>query len=117
MKALDPLHLEAACPAMASEGATENRASEERGRSPAGKSDSPLLQSPDGATQMFNPVGAEQAESAAESQAGRTGMRSMVGKLTVGAERAGVTDWNAGTDAGRSCKTRGGVPYGSFAGV
>lgn len=112
MKALDPLHLEAEVDgAMASDlGATKSKATE-------AKTNSPLLQNPNGATQMFNPVGGQKGEGAADCQAGRIRMGGQAGRMTVGPERAGVTDWQAGTDGGKSSKARGGVPYGSFAGV
>ena len=117
MKALDPLKLEAAQGAMAN----NDRASEEAAtHRPAGQADSLLLQHPDGATQRFNPVGAEDGELEQDDQEakdGRNGMRRLAGRVTVGAERIGATDWDAGTDGGKSSKPRVGVPYGSFAGV
>ncbi|KAG0579710.1 hypothetical protein M758_4G119200 [Ceratodon purpureus] len=113
MKSLDPLHLGAqADGAIESERATTNRAP-----AASGKSNSPLLQNPNGATQMFNPVGEENGHAAADSEAGRAGIRGLTGVLTVGAERAGNTDWQTGTDGGKSAKSRVGIPYGTFAGV
>ncbi|KAG0619272.1 hypothetical protein M758_4G127900 [Ceratodon purpureus] len=78
----------------------------------------PLLQNPEGATQMFTDMHgiSSELEGAPDVPPANTGMRHMAG-LTVGAQRLGTTDWGSGTDGGRSGKPQDGVPYGSFVGV
>ena len=78
----------------------------------------PLLQNPDGATQMFTDMHgiSDELEGDPEVLSANTGMRQMAG-LTVGAQRLGNTDWGCGTDGGISGKPQDGVPYGSFTGV
>lgn len=117
IKALDPLKLEATA------GKQDYRTDSTgvgAGVSEKGQESmlDPLLQNPDGATQMFTDMHgiSGELEGAPDILPANPGTRHMAG-LTVGAQRLGTTDWGSGTDGGRSGKPQDGVPYGSFVGV
>lgn len=81
----------------------------------------PLLQNPNGATQMFTAPDRVPGMGIADDTphlAGvkKTAMRHM-GGLSLNASQIEISDWGSGTDAGNSGKPQNGVPYGSFTGV